>query len=177
MKHSHAHLITLLATYTQGGKFHFIFPWAEADLQKYWAHNTHPNPHDGRTSTWLIEQCSGIAQVLDKIHQYYTFPQTSELFTTAFTRKTSNNPLNVTEPEDVHHDLKQQRLFGRHGGIKPANILLFRDHHQNKEPGIVKVTDFGLTRFSTDNCPTFQEAWRYLKHPHTGRRSVLHMVL
>jgi serine/threonine protein kinase len=39
------------------------------------------------------------------------------------------------------------KLFGRHGDIKPENILWFQSRNSDQK-GILKITDFGLTEFS-----------------------------
>ena len=45
----------------------------------------------------------------------------------------------------------ERRLFGRHGDVKPNNILLFSDTKSTKGLGTLKITDFGITRFSTED--------------------------
>jgi serine/threonine protein kinase len=42
------------------------------------------------------------------------------------------------------------KLFGRHGDIKPTNILWFPDRKVTNGHGILKLSDFGTTRFSDD---------------------------
>jgi serine/threonine protein kinase len=48
------------------------------------------------------------------------------------------------------HDYKTDNLYGRHGDIKPANILWFRDEDSGDPDttgGVLKISDFGLARF------------------------------
>lgn len=64
----HPHLVTLLATFTQAGYYHMIFPWAECDLDLYWANNPHPSPRDVELVRWLSRQCLGIMEAVSVIH-------------------------------------------------------------------------------------------------------------
>jgi serine/threonine protein kinase len=41
-----------------------------------------------------------------------------------------------------------EQLYGRHGDIKPANVLLFNDPNEHDNIGTLKLTDFGLAEFS-----------------------------
>lgn len=51
-----------------------------------------------------------------------------------------------------HHDQARanlrQLLYGRHGDIKPENILWFQDPSKKDDRGVLKISDFGLTEFS-----------------------------
>lgn len=64
----HPHLVTLLATFTQDGYYHMIFPWAECDLDTYWENNPRPHPGDLGLIRWLSRQCLGIMEAVDVIH-------------------------------------------------------------------------------------------------------------
>ncbi|KAF2627582.1 kinase-like protein [Macroventuria anomochaeta] len=139
--HAHPHVISLLATYEYRGEFCLIFPWAHADLERHWKDNRGPYGSDPRMARWLLEQCLGIAQGLYEIHRYRTIPKTSSLWKASHTRGTSDVALNIGSP---------QLLFGRHGDIKPNNILFFPDSGSTVG-GVLKITDFGITRFSTDD--------------------------
>lgn len=76
---------------------------------------TRRNTQSGQDSYWLIKQCRGIAQALCKIHKHDSWK------------------------EDGHRDR------GRHGDIKPENILRF----EGAEPGhgFLTLADFTLMRF------------------------------
>lgn len=162
---SHKHLVSLLATYEQFGKFYLIFPWAEADLQGFWV--KHPAPtadYDG--VVWLAEQCCGIANGLMKIHHYETWRRTNSEIAEPTSRRVHSlrnlhripgrsTSMNVgPEQKSVGQDKSKQRhfrkqLYGRHGDIKPENILWFRDAGKAGDRGVLKISDFGLTEFST----------------------------
>lgn len=135
---THQHLISLLATYEQFKKFYLIFPWAGADLETYWKRKNPRPSMNYETIRWVAEQCCGLAEALSKIHQY-------------------NSNEWKRHPE---HPKAQQRLqaptttrpryqFGRHGDIKPQNVLWFQDRHDRNRNGTLKITDFGLTEINT----------------------------
>lgn len=144
------HLVSLLATYEQFGKFYLIFPWAEADLQSYWKSNPSPTL-DYKTVLWLAEQCTGIAQGLTQIHRYET----------TFIKRRTNSMgieahLRSTTRHDRERDHCRQLLFGRHGDIKPENILWFRNASEESHRGVLKISDFGLTEFSTRHSQCYK---------------------
>jgi hypothetical protein len=64
----HNHLISLLATYRHGSSYHFVFPWADGDLRSFWKQNREPERVSLNLSSWLAEQCLGVAQALTQLH-------------------------------------------------------------------------------------------------------------
>lgn len=64
----HKHLVTLLATFTQGGSYHMIFPWAEQDLDTYWDNNPRPDLNDVGLVRWISKQCLGIMEAISLVH-------------------------------------------------------------------------------------------------------------
>ncbi|RDW73474.1 hypothetical protein BP6252_07381 [Coleophoma cylindrospora] len=112
------HLVTLLATFTFRSQYHFLFPYAEYDLDRYWSFKE-PNPEMNMdTVQWVSKQCSGIMAAVDTIH----------------------------EPKHLHH--LTIKGYGRHGDIKPDNILWFCSSKDNK--GILVLSDLGLGAFHRD---------------------------
>lgn len=113
---NHPNIITLLATYTLNNRFHFIFPAAEYDLLMYW--KIHPGPLVSPASAnregllWLSGQIRDLLAALVHIHQ----------------------------GQKIHLDT--EAMFGRHGDIKPANILWFRSRKEKR--GVFVVSDFGI---------------------------------
>ncbi|KAF5568275.1 CMGC kinase [Fusarium napiforme] len=113
---SHPNIITLLATYTLQSRLHFVFPAAEYDLLMYW--KIHPGPLVNPSSAnsegllWLSEQIRNIIGALAHIH----------------------------EGRKAHMDT--ETMFGRHGDIKPANILWFRSRKERR--GVFVISDFGI---------------------------------
>jgi serine/threonine protein kinase len=51
--------------------------------------------------------------------------------------------------------LDHHRIYGRHGDIKPDNILVFLDPVDPQSRGTLVITDFGLTRFHSDHTKTY----------------------
>jgi serine/threonine protein kinase len=134
---NHSHLIKLLATYRQKGKYHLVFPYADANLRKYWEDRPLPN-FDKATVLWSLKQMTGIANALVLVHNFSVV-----------------HKLNVDGPGQVRvqddGNLKVgpgEEVFGRHGDIKPENILWFKQSCETDDvDGILKVADFGLGRF------------------------------
>ncbi|KAI1149908.1 kinase-like domain-containing protein [Nemania diffusa] len=120
------HLVKLLATYHFNNSYHLIFPWANGDLREYWRRNPEPKK-SYQTARWIAEQSFGIAEALRKVHD--------DDF-----RGTSDD--RACSP----------KMKGRHGDIKPENILLFPPSAGNTETfqndqGVLALSDFGLARF------------------------------
>lgn len=66
------HLITLLATFEQGGRCHFVFPFAKCNLWHYWKDFAGPLSEANAPQTgdlaWLSTQISGLASALNFLH-------------------------------------------------------------------------------------------------------------
>lgn len=136
---THKHLISLLATYQQGNEYYLIFPWARGDLRSYWR-DIDPEPTaDHDTTTWMAEQCYGIARGLSKIHQHET----------AYFRSSSDHPFAPKGPISSRARSGSLQLFGRHGDIKPQNVLCFGNANTGLGRPILKITDLGLAEFKT----------------------------
>jgi serine/threonine protein kinase len=124
---SHRHLISLLATYEYLKVYYLIFPWADSDLNEYWS-KIKPTPvMDFETIWWVANQCEGIADGLRKVHRY----------------KTSNLSA---------QDVSRTKRYGRHGDLKPDNVLWF----SGEGGGILKISDFGLSEFSTVHSKSYK---------------------
>lgn len=125
---AHDHLISLLATYEQFGRFFLLFDWAEADLQRYWR-EVNPTPSfDSTTLLWLARQCKGIAGGITKIHAHES----------------------IYRKPDPTLPGNKNVIFGHHGDIKPENVLWFAGPSQKNSnvAGTLKLSDFGLAEFS-----------------------------
>lgn len=136
---THAHLISLQAAFRHGDEYCVIIPWADKDLKSMWEHERIADPLDRESLKWLLEQCRGIASGLVNIHFY----QTSEI------RDPSEGGSGDDDAASNRH------VYGRHGDIKPENILIFRDAHTPNDRGRLVITDFGLTRFHSDDTKTY----------------------
>lgn len=117
----HSNIVRLVTSFRQGPDYHFLFPWADGgDLSTFWRLN--PDPEKSTTNyKWFMDQCSGIAHGLSMIHGF-----------------SPREPAMAT-PE-----------FGRHGDIKPANILYFHSEKRNQDTyGTLKLCDFGSSSIGT----------------------------
>lgn len=132
----HAHLMRLELTYEYQQRFHLLFRWADGNLRDYW--ERHPEPSDiPRTrpfAVWASQQWLGLAEALMAIHEC--------------------PPDSGITADDETDDLAPQRTNGRHGDIKPENILWFQPHEFNSDhsafEGKFVISDFGLTEFHRD---------------------------
>jgi serine/threonine protein kinase len=118
--------------------FHLIFSCADGNLRTYWGKKRFPK-FDKETVLWAIRQMSGIASALNCVHNFET---TFDLKVEGGARFPNDGVmLRVKEGEEK---------YGRHGDIKPENILWFRqppDCKKKDKEGILQITDFGLGRF------------------------------
>jgi serine/threonine protein kinase len=101
-----------------------MFPWAVSDLAQWWRNNPFPTLGPGASTTlWLSHQALGIASGLRAVHQSLGSPSTS-----------------------------QSGDVGRHGDIKPGNILWFPSS-DDPVMGTWKIADFGLS--AVESSPSF----------------------
>ena len=120
----HRHVIKLLMTYSYRGEYHLVFPLADGNLVEFWK-TEFPDPmmpsRNYDFAVWFSEQCLGIAQGLDHIHN----------------------------PGSMH--AKASRLHGRHGDLKPPNILFWKNYQDGSKGfsnlGHFKICDMGLAEF------------------------------
>jgi len=118
------HISPLLCTFEKmddDGKIQYflLFPWASGDLKHFWANNSST---DGRfTLCWMSEQCWRLAEALSVIHQ--------------------DQKKDPTKPGD-----NKEPLYGRHGDIKPGNILWFAEYVGCDNAGTLVLADFGIAK-------------------------------
>ena len=122
---AHRHIITLLATYEQGGNYCFVFPAADCDLDEYItkkpglfkaAPGGTTATIDEGTAKWLSEQIVGLVAAVNLMHG-----------------ASSDSPDSLAAADSK---------FTRHGDLKLENILWFRS--KTDENGILVVGDLGL---------------------------------
>ncbi|KAK3368273.1 hypothetical protein B0H63DRAFT_74217 [Podospora didyma] len=135
---THPHLISLLATYEHSGSAHLIFHWADADMLRYWKDENPMPTMDAVTVRWFARQCRGIANGIAAIHQHVSNPLATQ----------GREKGGAEQPGDPG-DRKNDGLYGRHGDIKPRNILWFKDPADPKSRGTFVITDFGIAEMSS----------------------------
>lgn len=117
-----------MATYTQGGHLNIVFPWADGNLYDFWCTHFPETTQLSRgheLSRWVSAQTLGLADALLSIHH-----------------------LDIDEYNvECLSDHDQSKTHGRHGDIKPENILWFRDSTGNTVYGILKISDLGSADF------------------------------
>ncbi|ROV94109.1 hypothetical protein VPNG_09347 [Cytospora leucostoma] len=151
---SHRHLVSLQGTYEQFGRFYLLFPWAEAHLRDYWKTHLEPTSDDA-SIIWMAEQCSGIADGLTKIHRHITTFQ--QLRTGTGCIDPGSHRISRVDTQEHNERHFRQQLFGRHGDIKPENILWFRDSSNKHDRGVLKISDFGLTEFTNRRSQCYKK--------------------
>jgi serine/threonine protein kinase len=144
--HSHPHLISLLATYKHCEHYHLIFPWAECNLQTYWKTKNPDPPHNLDTILWMARQCEGIAEGLDRVHHHETTSVSSLFAIDSIAMRTPRTPIS---PGFTSQAPGSRLVFGRHGDIKPTNLLWFPNLRDSSDKGTIKISDFGTGVFST----------------------------
>ncbi|KAK3685220.1 kinase-like domain-containing protein [Podospora appendiculata] len=141
----HRHIINLLATFEQRqtsdmeSMYYLLFPLAAGNLRDLWndadtvtskaVRDSLCSRRDyGQLARWMFDQCIGLADGLREIHTVLNTPPDS---------------LALYHHRPIREELEVEQ-FGRHGDIKPENILWFRD--DNESPGRLVIADFGLGR-------------------------------
>ncbi|XXH02378.1 hypothetical protein Hte_008753 [Hypoxylon texense] len=121
------HLIKLLLTYEYGDKCYFLFEWADGNLSEFW---DQPNIIPAPSDTWAVQQCLGISSAIKRIHGLATW------------QKDLRSSLGSGSDDE--------RGWGRHGDIKPNNILWFSTYGGDPNRILhhhLVVSDLGLTRY------------------------------
>jgi serine/threonine protein kinase len=131
-------LVELVSAFEISGKdsFMLLFPWAEGGSMDDMMNRSSKDlfcslqlsPKDFQ---WITAQCRGIVEALGAIHQ-----------------------VNIAPRSDEGASSGQARNFGIHLDIKPANILYFCQETANHPLGVLKIADFGLTKFHSTSYRT-----------------------
>jgi hypothetical protein len=130
------HLIKLLLTFTHGSKYYFLFEWADGNLEEYWEKHPEPSERTLAKSQWAAKQCLGLASALKQIQGRATWQN----------QRRSSSLGSLSPPSDVPSD--DEREWGRHGDIKPNNILWFSSY--GGEDDHLVLSDLGLTRYHSN---------------------------
>lgn len=145
------HLVTAVTAFKYQDKYHLVFKWAEGgNLADFWRTQAPSLTYD--SVCWLAQQCHGLADGLDGIHNASISLEELE---------NDNSPQYSTQARTDSAAEDQKQIHGRHGDIKPQNILWFSDHVNEYNRGVLKITDFGVTAFHT--CRTTKVLARYVQ--------------
>lgn len=128
----HDNLIQCIAAIDRGGKYYFLFPWADGgSLRDFWNSTRNPELSPGFVRD-VIAQFDGMARALRELHDYRG---ERALFRLA----------EDGDPDDT-------TLCGgiRHGDLKPENILRFNPQ-SNADIGTLKIADMGLAKHHAVN--------------------------
>lgn len=136
----HPHITQLLGTFHWRGSDHLLLPWAEGNLQDFWRSRPGPagtlQPEERRLFvSEVLEQLLGLADALKHLHLRL-------------------NSHSNARAEDVEQGI----THGRHGDIKPQNILWFREPSASQRVDRLKLADLGLASFHNSEVdPAYPE--------------------
>ena len=126
-RYPHNHIVTHLATWTQGEKYCMLFPYAESNLREYMK-GTKFGALNKENILWFLKQLRGLAHALKDIHN---LSEVDDLV--------SSSTLPVPTPA-IHKS-------GWHHDLKPENILYYRSI--GSRHGTFKIGDFGSGKVHT----------------------------
>jgi len=119
------HLIKLHLTFRHRDRFYLLFEWANGNLAEFW--ENHPDIQvTTQVTCWIALQCQGLARAVKRIHGLSTWQLQTQSFL----------PGNGVDNEKIR---------GRHGDIKPNNILWFEQREDDYN--LLVLSDLGLTRY------------------------------
>ena len=115
--------VKLLATYeiqaakegSSGTKFCLIFPCAEYSVRGFWRHHSVPASSSSDYLLWMAREFRAIADAICYMHE-----------------------------EHAREAAPDEKQYGRHGDIKPANFVVYKDPRSPQDIGYIFLADFGL---------------------------------
>lgn len=114
----HEHLVTLLMTWKIGDQYCLLFPWADSDLSSYWKTLSNAPKTDSVDHEFVLWISRQIVGLAGALATIHSVGDHGGI-----------------------------RKYGRHGDIKPENILFYPSSQDQR--GILVIADFGLTAFNT----------------------------
>ncbi|KAF3019283.1 hypothetical protein E8E14_007440 [Neopestalotiopsis sp. 37M] len=137
-RNGHEHLIRLLAAVEHGENYYLLFPWAQGTLVDLWQ-RFQASPNTSDDVEWLIKQCLGVTDGLQRIHQYKSSWKDND--------------------QDRERSLSKNK--GTHGDVKAEHILVFDPPESDTFLGNkhLVVSDFGLTRFREESQAYDPHGW------------------
>ncbi|RBR23778.1 uncharacterized protein FIESC28_03394 [Fusarium coffeatum] len=122
---SEKHLIKLHLTFQHSDRFYLLFEWATSNLAEFW--EDHPDIQvTAHITYWIALQCQGLARAVKRIHGLLTWQLEAQ---SSLQRNGMDN----------------EKTRGRHGDIKPNNILWFEQREDDHN--LLVLSDLGLTRY------------------------------
>lgn len=113
-------------------------------MKHLWSHHDPDLVSDDTWTFWAAEQCHGLAEGLTSIHY-------AEMSMDEIQPLTARGDRSLHPSDDPNPGPDGDRDFGRHGDIKPNNILWFMHEDNRWGHGVLKITDFGLTAFHREH--------------------------
>ena len=135
-KYGHDHIMTHLATWTQGEAYYMLFPYAQCNLREYMSQEKFGGGKED--IVWLLKQLRGLASALKRIHGLTDGDDLAE----------PSSPMLQT-PTPV---LPGGRRAGWHHDLKPENILLYR--HTDPPRELFQISDWGSGKINTYHSGT-----------------------
>lgn len=129
-------MIKLLLTFQHGNTFYLLFEWADGNLQEFWDLNPYIE-HTKASELWAAQQCLGLAKAISRIHGLSSWHEEER----RKKRKSKKSNSIASQKED-------EAEWGRHGDIKPANILWFEGYGSCRKHLV--ISDLGLARYHTE---------------------------
>lgn len=149
------HLDELLTIFKHQNQYHLIFRWAEGgNLMDLWTiHMKQPKINHGLIC-WVAEQCHGLACGLEEIHGTRISQEETENILKSASPNFSNSLTQTQHPTVNLANTPQDQDYGRHGNIKPRNILWFSEDANQFGHGMLKISGIGLPTFqsTTKRC-------------------------
>ncbi|KAM0236220.1 hypothetical protein ACHAP5_009471 [Fusarium lateritium] len=169
---SHPHIVSLLTTYKQYGRYHMIFHRADGNLFEYWRYICPTPTFNYDTVRWVAKQLAGLSDGLLRFHKHTSFlkcceepvqPDINEsgwLSGQSQPRKRARfeaAPVSPYDSKELEQDhAKPKTKYGQHGDLKPENILWFPD---SDDPiGILKISDLGQAQLHSTQSKTRRES-------------------
>ncbi|KAI1123350.1 kinase-like domain-containing protein [Nemania abortiva] len=147
------HILPLLSTFSFQGCYYILMPWAEGSLVDFWRDTAPRSRPDVLLHMWMARESLRLSQGLEKIHnlepRISERPETEPLFKNSSGIPHTRISHSTAEAGTDSSRVSGEVLFGRHGDIKPQNILWLVDSDLQEDLGSLLISDFGLTRFYT----------------------------
>ncbi|KAM0496295.1 hypothetical protein ACHAP8_007556 [Fusarium lateritium] len=160
---SHPHIVSLLATYKQYGKYHMIFHRADGNLFEYWRHIRPAPTLDYDTVKWVAKQLAGLSGGLLRFHKHTSFPKCCEEPVQPDVNEDRRPKSQSQSNKRARFEVTGQEVtrpktkYGRHGDMKPENILWFPDSN-DPDGGVLKISDLGQAQLHSTISKTRRES-------------------